>query len=172
MIPNVRSEAPLSTRDLLLIGGTESSRQEIQSRLETIPGLRLCAATASGRDGLHLFLWHQPRFVILDVEVADADPFDLLRELRQVRDDCLVFLLGASHDPFVIEVSRRLGATAYLHRVDEIEDLTTLFHTIARSCDRPEARRHPCLRARGLPFPGLARPQCQSVGPHARPPQP
>lgn len=86
-----------------------------------------------------------PRMVLLDLRMPGVPGFDVLESLRgDARTRALpVVVFTSSDEPRDVEECRRLGATAYYRKPDQLDDFDRLVRAILTHWTRDEPNRPP-----------------------------
>lgn len=105
----VQADAPrlvmMSTvlvRNLVLIDDHSIVRGLLQRIAEdAFPGVAVLAAR-DGRTGIELTERHQPELILLDLELPDADGFELVGRLRAAAPRARILVLSSHTEPYVL----------------------------------------------------------------------
>ena len=82
-----------------------------------------------GKDAITAFRRERPAITILDLDMPDIDGLTVLRQIREIRPDAIVFIFTGLDNPEAEREARRLGVTEFIKKglalppVAEIEAL-------------------------------------------------
>jgi two-component system chemotaxis response regulator CheY len=110
---------------ILLVDDDEDVRTMTRVNL-TLEGFEVTEAV-DGFDGLAQARAHRPDALVLDVMMPGRDGLDVLRQIRQdpTMGPLPIVVLTARADIAVEEEARAAGATAFLSKPFDIDDLTS-----------------------------------------------
>lgn len=103
-------------------------RDTLRKHLQRLGFVEVIGEAHKGQEALDLFFRTGPDAVVLSISIPDQGGFEVLRTLRQA--GAAVILTHPSHDPFVRDVARLLGATGACVTTDGFAELTAIFHRI------------------------------------------
>ena len=95
-------------------------------------GIEVCAAVGDGDAGCRLALEHEPDVVLLDLRMPDADGLSVLGRLAALDLDCAVVMLTTSSDEHDLIASLRSGASGYLLKDMEPDQLVDALAAVVR----------------------------------------
>ncbi|MEK6651034.1 MAG: hybrid sensor histidine kinase/response regulator [Bacteroidota bacterium] len=128
LFPQVRPEdQPL----LLVVDDTEDNLDLLEFALKKKP-IRMLRAS-SGFECLEIAAKQHPDIIVLDIQMPEMDGFETLRRLRanQVTERIpVIFLTAAKKDPKSIEEGLLLGASEYLTKPIDIDELLVRVRSI------------------------------------------
>jgi DNA-binding NarL/FixJ family response regulator len=104
----------------------------IRKALESDGGFEIVGETQSGTQVLPLVARTDPELVLLDLRMPNMDGLACLDEIRRRYPDVKVIMLSASTSPELIETALRRGASAYILKSVEPDDLAS---TIRQALD-------------------------------------
>jgi CheY-like chemotaxis protein/anti-sigma regulatory factor (Ser/Thr protein kinase) len=116
MIPAATPPAIEATAGLVLyIEDTAANARLMHRLMARRPGVQLLIAP-DGTTGLRLFAEHRPRLVMLDLHLPDMTGEEILRRIRDTRDDSHTHIAVLTADASTTQQQRllALGADAYL----------------------------------------------------------
>lgn len=123
-------------RKVLAIGVSDSASRSLKDLLGAV-GVELIGAP-DGSGGLRAFYAERPDVVLLDLELADSDGFDVLGTLREL-SDVPVFVLAADEGEGERIKALRAGADDCISKpASEGEMLARIEALLRRSRSRPE----------------------------------
>jgi DNA-binding response OmpR family regulator len=123
-------------RKVLAIGVSDSASRSLKDLLRAV-GVELIGAP-DGSGGLKAFYAERPDVVLLDLELADSDGFDVLGTVREL-SDVPVFVLAADEDEGERIKALRAGADDCISKpASEGEMLARIEALLRRSRSRPE----------------------------------
>lgn len=113
---------PVSTCDLLYVEDDIVNYTLVERILEYRPRVNLMHAP-NGKTGLEMAEAHQPRMVLLDVNLPDIDGSEVLRTLqaKPATADIPVVILSANATPSAIERLLSAGAKNYITKPFDID---------------------------------------------------
>lgn len=129
----------MSDRGILLIEDNEQEARLLKRAFEDADVSTEIHTVRDGSDAVDFLLQRgsysdvpTPRLVLLDLGLLVVDGIDVLRELddRDVLSQFPVIVLSHSDDPEDIRQSYQAGATGYLTKPDDLDDLTDLVRAI------------------------------------------
>ena len=129
--PDAAPDAPIDHANgysLLYVEDDPVSVELMHGLLEDQQNVRLLTATTAG-DGLAIAQANRPDVIVLDINLPDADGFELLAQLRTIPSTAAipVIALSASAMPRDVERGRAMGFTRYLTKpVDVAEFLAAI----------------------------------------------
>lgn len=88
-------------------------------------GFSVVGVAANGYEAIQKFSQLIPEVAVLDVGLPGMDGFDLCREIRKIRPECVVILLTGRTDEKAIEDGLRSGANAMVPKSEGIDGLIT-----------------------------------------------
>ena len=95
----------------------------IRRALETDGDFEIVGETQSGTQVLALVARTQPELVLLDVRMPHMDGLACLDEIKRRHPDVKVVMLSASASPELVEAALRRGASAYIVKTVNPDDL-------------------------------------------------
>lgn len=136
---------------VLAVENDPETRMLLEALLPTLPGLTLCGLTGDGLSGLELTDRLQPDVVLLDLILPGLDGLGFLRALGRRRHRPVVVVASQVSEPAVSRLALRLGASYYLIKPLNFDELPRLFRAL---CPGPRIRAAEALlrdmRASGL----------------------
>jgi response regulator NasT len=97
---------------LLVVHRGAAVRSSLPEQLQRL-GYPLVEQASSAQQALDLYLRHQPRAVIIDVELDGGDALDLAAKLMALRR-CAVVVVSEQAAPALVERAAKAGVFAYL----------------------------------------------------------
>ncbi|MCK4882832.1 MAG: response regulator [Candidatus Omnitrophica bacterium] len=80
--------------------------------------------TASGGlDALKIIAQDEPDLVLLDVQMEEFSGIEVLRKLREDRNNIKVIMVTGAEDPAIIDEANSLGVKGYIHKPLVLEEL-------------------------------------------------
>ncbi|MDH5232634.1 MAG: response regulator transcription factor [Gammaproteobacteria bacterium] len=116
---------------VLLIDDHSLFRVGLEGLLER-RGIEIVASVASGSEGIDLVHNLQPDIVLLDVRMPDMNGLEILETLRKQGCKIPVIMVTTSRDDKDIAKALRCGATGYLLKDMEPDELVQALHAIMR----------------------------------------
>jgi DNA-binding NarL/FixJ family response regulator len=127
----------------------------VRAALMKAGDIEVVGAAHSGREVLKLIEQHVPDLVLLDHRMPDVDGMSCLRTIKQRWPQVQVVMLSASEDPKQIAEALDAGASAYIGKRINPEDLASALRQVVagvvyqRSADANEE-----VASAGAPAPG------------------
>ena len=91
--------------------------------VEQVDGFRVVATVGSGAEAIDIVERDRPDLVLLDVHLPDMDGIEVLRRLRTAGEDVGVIVITAAREADVVRGARHGGASSYLTKPFELDDL-------------------------------------------------
>lgn len=80
--------------------------------------------TASGgAEALEIIDRDQPDLVLLDVQMEEISGIEVLKRLREAKNDIKVIMVTGAEDPSIINEANGLGVKGYVHKPLVLEEL-------------------------------------------------
>ena len=95
----------------------------IRRALEADGGFEIVGEARNGADVAGIVDRSRPELVLLDVRMPNVDGLTCLEDIKRRHPEIKVVMLSASQDEQLIEAALRRGASAYLVKNIEVEDL-------------------------------------------------
>ena len=99
---------------VLIVDDHSIVRRGLTELLGQQPGLRICAAAASGEEALAIVERQTIDLAIVDISLGQMDGIELTREFKQRYPDMLVLILSMHDECLYAERARRAGAAGYV----------------------------------------------------------
>ncbi|MFW5694027.1 MAG: HD-GYP domain-containing protein [Alkalispirochaeta sp.] len=116
----------------VLIAEDSGVQRKILSRHLSTLDYPIIAAT-NGREALELFLSHQPRIVITDIEMPEMDGLQLIRRIREVGNENVhIMVLSSIERKDTVVEALSLGADDYLVKPFHPDELTVRLSSAER----------------------------------------
>jgi DNA-binding NarL/FixJ family response regulator len=115
---------------VLIVDDTDHVRRMLRTMLE-VDGFEVVGEAASGAEAVALASSLDPRVVVMDYKMPDADGLETAERILVARPEQLVILYTAFTDA---EVQRRARACGVSLVVDKVEGLESLEREISRLC--------------------------------------
>ncbi|MFN2525352.1 MAG: response regulator [Actinomycetota bacterium] len=114
-----------------LIDDHELLRRGIKTMLETEEDIEVVGEASDGRDAAALVERTNPDVVLLDVVMPQVDGIDATREIKEAWPTVgIIVLSGHDERQFVLD-ALKAGASGYLLKTAELEDLVGAIRTVA-----------------------------------------
>jgi two-component system, NtrC family, response regulator AtoC len=91
---------------------------------------------SSGAEGLAAMERHRPHIVLLDVRLPDASGFDLIGPIHKVESAAQVIVITAFGDTKAAVRAMKLGASDFLRKPYDLDELVLALETASRSFSR------------------------------------
>jgi DNA-binding response OmpR family regulator len=111
---------------ILIIDDDDSNRESLEMYF-TEGGFDVVTAS-TGEQGAKRYRDHQVDVVILDIRLPDKEGFDVIDDLRAVRNDVKVIMITAYHDEKTILRAQEKGSFAYIKKPIDLDELDRVVH--------------------------------------------
>lgn len=101
----------------------EDVRQALAERLGASPGVEILGTTGSAEEVLQAMELNRPDVVLVEVKRSDGLGLEVVRDISSRADPPLVVVLTSYPTEWEEEAARRAGASAYLMKDIDSEDL-------------------------------------------------
>jgi two-component system chemotaxis response regulator CheY len=78
---------------------------------------------ANGQEGIELYKYHQPEFVLMDVNMPVKEGLEALKEILEFDEDAVVVMASSVASRKAVETSVELGASYYLRKDTKKEEI-------------------------------------------------
>lgn len=116
---------------VLLVEDDHLMRAGLRAILSTDDRLRVVAEAADGREAIAAAQKHSPRVVLMDVRMPDVDGIAATREIVRVVPAARVLMLTTFSDDDYVLGALRAGASGFLLKRTQPEELIAAIHTVA-----------------------------------------
>ncbi len=106
----------------LLIVDDEIDIREFAKSFFTKRDIEVLTASG-GNEALKIINEHHPDLVLLDVQMEEISGIEVLKKLRNEKNDVGVIMVTGTEDPSVIDEANSLGVKGYVHKPLVLEDL-------------------------------------------------
>lgn len=106
----------------LLIVDDEIDIREFAKRFFMKRGLTVFTA-GGGLEALKIISEERPDLVLLDVQVEGISGIEVLKRLKEARNNTKVIMVTGAEDPDIVNEANRLGARGYIHKPLVLEEL-------------------------------------------------
>jgi len=106
----------------LLIVDDEIDIREFAKSFFTKRSIEVLTA-GGGNEALKIIDEHQPDLVLLDVQMEEISGIEVLKKLRNDKNDVKVIMVTGTEDPLVINEANSLGVKGYVHKPLVLEEL-------------------------------------------------
>jgi DNA-binding NarL/FixJ family response regulator len=106
-------------------------RRGLAAVISEQPDLKLVAAAVDGSSAVQLTIEHEPDVVLLDLQMPGVDGIDATREIVAARPRTRVAVLTSFAEPARIREALEAGATGYLLKDSEPEELVAGIRLVA-----------------------------------------
>lgn len=76
-----------------------------------------------GAEALEIIDRDQPDLVLLDVQMEEISGIEVLKRLREAKNDIKVIMVTGAEDPSIINEANSLGVRGYVHKPLVLEEL-------------------------------------------------
>jgi two-component system response regulator DevR len=98
-------------------------RTRVEGMLAAIPGARIVGHAADAESAIRGILAERPDAVVLDIQLAEGNGFDVLRALRARAPEIQVYVLTNFASDAYRQATARLGASGFFDKTNEFERL-------------------------------------------------
>lgn len=105
-------------------------RDGLAALLESV-GMDVVAEAATGSDAITATLEHLPDVVVMDIKMPGLDGIEATRRLRAAGSDAAVLILSMFEDDDSVFAALRAGASGYILKDADQEDLSRAIKAIA-----------------------------------------
>ncbi|MBN1869076.1 MAG: response regulator [Candidatus Omnitrophica bacterium] len=106
----------------LLIVDDEIDVREFAKRFFKKRGIDVSIASG-GDEALNIIGRHRPDLVLLDIQMEGLSGMEVLRKLREEKNDIKVIMVTGAEDPSIIDEANNLGVKGYIHKPLILEEL-------------------------------------------------
>lgn len=98
-------------------------------------GFTVVAEATDGQEAIAAYLEHQPDVTLLDVKMPKLDGIEACQRITAAHPKALIIILTTFDEPAIIQAARRAGATGYLSKELDPDELAA---TIRKIADDPQ----------------------------------
>lgn len=120
-----------SPQSVVIVDDHPLFRKGLIQLLRTVPGFRLVAEAADGKDGMARILHLRPDLLLLDLNMKDMSGLDVLKLVRQADLDTRVVVITVSDAADDLVAVLRAGADGYLLKDMEPEEMVEALRAAA-----------------------------------------
>ena len=106
----------------LLIVDDEIDIREFAKSFFTKRDIEVLTASG-GNEALKIINEHKPDLVLLDVQMEEIGGIEVLKKLRNEKNNVRVIMVTGTEDPSVIDEANSLGVKGYVHKPLVLEEL-------------------------------------------------
>jgi DNA-binding response OmpR family regulator len=106
----------------LLIVDDEIDIREFAKRFFVKRGIEVLTASG-GIEAIKIIDEHKPDLVLLDVQMEEINGIEVLKRLRDDKNDVNVIMVTGAEDPSIINEANDLGVKGYVHKPLVLEEL-------------------------------------------------
>ena len=106
----------------LLIVDDEIDIREFAKSFFTKRSIEVYTA-GGGNEALKIIDEHQPDLILLDVQMEEISGIEVLKKLRNDKNDVKVIMVTGTEDPLIINEANSLGVKGYVHKPLVLEEL-------------------------------------------------
>ncbi|MFZ2017027.1 MAG: response regulator transcription factor [Nocardioides sp.] len=106
-------------------------RQGLTALLDSLDGIHVVAQATNGHEAVREAVLHRPDVILLDLQMPDADGFTALREISRALPGTPVCVLTMFSDDDSLFTAMRAGASSYLLKGAEQEDIERAVRGVA-----------------------------------------
>ena len=121
---------------VLIVDDDDLMRAGLRAVLSSDDRLRVVGEAADGREAIAAARRWAPRVVLMDVRMPDMDGIAATREIVKVMPEARVLMLTTFSDDDYVLGAIRAGASGFLLKRTQPEELISAIHTIAASRTR------------------------------------
>lgn len=108
---------------IMIVDDHTVARQGLRQVIETSSNMRVCKATASGREAISFASAGNCDLVLLDISLPDTHGIDVLKQIKHARQDIGVIILSMHPEDQYGLRALRAGASGYLTKDCEASEL-------------------------------------------------
>lgn len=108
---------------VLIADDNADARRGTRLMLSIHPGVEVIAIAQNGHQAIAMARENPPDLVIIDVHMPDIDGLDTINELRSLLPETLYIVMSADDDSKMIRRAIKSGASEYLVKPFDIDDL-------------------------------------------------
>lgn len=108
---------------VLIADDNADARRGTRLMLSVHPGVEVVAIAQNGYQAIKMARENPPDLVIIDIHMPDIDGLDTIAELRKFLPDTLYIVMSADDDSKMIRRAIQNGASEYLVKPFDIDDL-------------------------------------------------
>ena len=97
-------------------------------------------AATSGPEAMRFIKNEKPNIVVLDIVMEGMTGIDVLREIRKINPKIRVIMLTALEDDKTRKICQGLGASAYITKPYNFEDVLKIAHKLINEIYKEEAK--------------------------------
>lgn len=116
---------------IVLVDDHTLVRQSIATALSAEPGFEVVAQTGRGDEAIELIARWQPDVAVLDINLPNADGFEVLRASRAGGSNTRVVFVTMHTDDVHVRRALGLGADGYVPKSSPTEELVAAIRTVA-----------------------------------------
>ena len=134
----VKPSVDSSTRDadtdlirVLLADDQELVRKGIRMILEDEPDIEIVAEAGDAREAIHAALTLTPDIILMDIRMPGATGIEAASRIKEILPTTVVLMLTASDEEEDVYEAIKAGASGYLLKSADVEDMTTTLRRVA-----------------------------------------
>ena len=129
---------------VLVVTSNHMMRAGLRMILGAHPGMSRISELSGNDNTGHAINRENPHVILIDMDVADANILDLIREIKKSAQDCRILLLGGFSDQELMHEALCSGAHGVVLKV---QPPAVLFAAIESLCDRSRIVVHHSLQS-------------------------
>ncbi len=106
--------------------------QALQSLIHTVSGMECKAIVTNGSEAFSSIEEHQPGLIILDLNLPDINGIEVLKQLKKSSTKAPILVISMISDPLIISRAIESGASGFLPKNTNKEELKLAFETIGQ----------------------------------------
>ncbi|WP_270170207.1 response regulator [Paenibacillus sp. SYP-B4298] len=99
-------------------------------------GIQIVGEACNGKEGLEMALRLRPEIIVTDIRMPHMNGLELLRHLQEQQLDCVTIVLSGYDEFQYAQEAMRLGASHYLLKPVNIDELIETLQRVAQSFER------------------------------------
>lgn len=99
-------------------------------------GIRIVGEACNGKEGLEMAMQLKPEIIVTDIRMPHMNGLELLRGIREQRLDCVTIVLSGYDEFQYAQEAMRLGASHYLLKPVNIDELIETLQRVGQDFDR------------------------------------
>jgi len=99
-------------------------------------GIQIVGEASNGKEGLEMAMQLRPEIIVTDIRMPHMNGLELLRRLQEQRLDCVTIVLSGYDEFQYAQEAMRLGASHYLLKPVNIDELVETLQRVAQDFER------------------------------------
>ncbi|MCW3096833.1 MAG: degU 2 [Chthonomonadaceae bacterium] len=107
-------------------------RKGLRLLIECDPTLKLIGEATDGADAIRVVHALRPDLLLMDIKMPKMSGLEVLQYLRNEKNPVAIILLSGHDDRLYVEAAKRLGATAFVAKMEGSDVLMNAIHAAQR----------------------------------------